>query len=90
MAKSDILPSTLNMNIKKYYSLPVHQTPILPSSEIPPCSSPMPCTEPESSGDDQIESDSLGEQVDGQEEERWEISLVVWPDMTEKIPLERA
>ena len=39
---------------------------------------------------DQTENNSLGAPADGQEEERLEIPLLVWPDMTEEIPLERA
>ena len=52
------------------YDLPPWRSParLLPGS--PPCSSPLPCTEPESSGDDQIESDCLEALADGQEEEQ--------------------
>ena len=58
---------------------------------------PLPCTEPESSRNDHIESYSLKAPADGLEEERLEIPLAVQPDdMTgkhrdrEQIPLERA
>ena len=38
------------------------------------------CTEPESLGDDQTESESLGAQADGRKEEHMETSLAVHPD----------
>ena len=40
----------------------------------------MPCTEPESLGDDQTESASLGAQANIQKEEQLETSLAVHPD----------
>ena len=41
------------------------QQPISRPSDVPPCPSPLPSTEPESLGDDQIESeDSVEEQAD--------------------------
>ena len=56
----------------------------------------MPCTEPESSGDDQTEGDTLRAQTDGRKEEQLETSLAVQPgDMTgkhrdgEQIPLDQ-
>ena len=80
----------------KYYPLTVHQPLVPPYPQIPLCLSPLPCT-PESSGDNQTDSASLGAPVDGQGEERLETSFTVQPDdMTgkhwyeEKIPLERA
>ena len=92
MAAKGILPPTLKMILKKYYPLPVS-----PHPEIPSCSSSLPCTEPESSRDDQTESDSLGAPIDGPKEERSEIPLAVEPDGMmgkrrdgEHIPLGRA
>ena len=84
MVKMGILPTILKMTFEKY-PLPVHQPPLLSSPEIPPCSSPLPCTEPESSKDDQTENDSLERPTGGQEEEQLEISLAVRPDMTEEM-----
>ena len=61
-----------------------------PPPILPPCSSPPPCAEPESSGGDKITSDSLEALANGQEEERWEVPLVVWPnDMVVGIHRER-
>ena len=40
----------------------------------------MPCTEPESLGDAQIDSTSLGAHADGRKEEQLETSLAVQPD----------
>ena len=103
MARKGILPPTFKMIIKKYCPLPdrppARQSPVhLQHPEILSCSqSPMPCTEPESLGDDQTDSASLGAQADGRNEEQLETSLVVQPDdMTgkhrdgEKNPLKRA
>ena len=87
MAKKGILPLTLKMTLKKYYPQPVHQPLVPPHPEIPPFSSPLPCTETVSSGDVQTESDSLGAPADGQEAERLKIPLVVRPDMTKEIHL---
>ena len=92
MAAKGILPPTLKMILKKYYPLP-----ILLHPEISSCSSPLPCTEPESSERDQTESDSLRAPVDESKEEQSEIPLAVEPDDMmeelrdgEQIPLERA
>ena len=77
---------------EKYNPLPVS-----PHPEIPACSSSLPCTEPESSRDDQTESDSLGPPIDGPKEEQSEMPLAIEPDdMTgkhrdgEHISLKRA
>ena len=86
-----ILSPTLKTIPEKYYPLPLHPLPILPYPEIPSCSSPLSCTEPESS--DQTESHSLGAPADGLEEERLELALRP-DDVTgkhrdrEKIPVE--
>ena len=92
MAAKGILSLTLKIILKMYYPLPVS-----PHSEILSRSTSLPCTEPESSGDDRIESDSLGAQADGREEELSEIPIAGEPDdMTgkhrdgKKIPLKRA
>ena len=85
MAKEGILPPTLKITLKKYYPLTIHQPLVPPRPELPTYLSPLPCTEPESSGDDQTESDSLGAPADGREEERLEISLIARPDMSEEI-----
>ena len=96
MARKDIFPSTLTMTTKKYYPLLVRQSPVPPHPETPSYLSSLSCTESESSGDDQTESDSLEAPADGSEEERSEISLVgESDDMTgkhrggEQIPLEQ-
>ena len=96
IARKGILPPTFKVILEKCYPLPVRQSPVLPHPEIPSCSSSLPCTEPESSGDGQTESDSLGAPVDEPKEEQPEIPLAVEPEgMTgkprdeEKIPLER-
>ena len=67
MVHKGILSPTLKMIFTPYYPLPARQSPIhLQHPEIPSCSkSPMPCTEPESLGDDQTESASLGAHADG-------------------------
>ena len=80
MAAKGILPPTLKMILRKHYPLPVRQSPVLPHPEIPSPSSSLPCTEPESSGEDQTESDSLGAPVDGPREEQSETPLAVEPD----------
>ena len=92
MAAKGILPPTLKIVLKKYYPLPVLLHPKIPSR-----SSSLPYTEPESSGDNQTENDSLGAPADVWEEKRSETPLAVEPDdMTGKhqdqvkIPLERA
>ena len=90
MAEKGIMSSTLKMTLKTYYPLPVHQPLVPPRLEIPTCSSPLPCTKSESSGDDQTESDSLEAPADRREEERLEILREARTDMTEKIQLERA
>ena len=97
MTAKGILPPTLKMILKKYYPLPVHPLPVSPHPEIPSCSSPLPCTEPESSGGDQTKNDHVGAPSDEPEEERSEIPLAVYlDDMTgkhrdlEQIPLEKA
>ena len=48
-AMNGILPSTLKMLIKTYYSLPARQAPVYPQQQkISSCSpSPTPCTKPE-------------------------------------------
>ena len=97
MAANGILQPTRKMILKKYYPLPVRQSPVLPHPEIPLCLSSLPCTELESSEDDQIERGSLEALADGSEEERSEIPLAGEPDDKtgkhrdgEQIPLERA
>ena len=70
MAANSILPPTLKMILKRYYLLPVRQSPVLPHPENPSCPSSLPCTKPKSSGDDQTESGSLGAPVDGPKEEQ--------------------
>ena len=90
MAQKAMLPPTLKMVLKTYYPLPVHQSSMHPQHpEISSCSqSPLPCTEPESLGDDQTDSVSLGAQADGRKEEQLEFSLAVQPnDMTGIIGL---
>ena len=59
---------------------PQYDLPPRPPPEIPPSPSLLPCFESQSSRDDQIESDSLEAPVDGQEEDRGEILLVVRSD----------
>ena len=82
MAKEGILPPLINMSLKTRYPLPVRQQPplVLPPSDIPPCPSSLPCAEPESLGNSQIERDSLEALADGQEEERRKIPLAARPD----------
>ena len=80
MGEKGVLPPTRKRILKKYYPLPVHQPLVLPHPKIPPCSSPLPCTDPESSGNGQTESDSLRAPVDRSDEERSETPLVVKPD----------
>ena len=75
MATKGILPPTLEIIVKKYYPLPVRQSSVLPHPEIPSCSSPLPCTELESLGDDQTERDYFGVPVNGPKEEQSEIPL---------------
>ena len=67
--------------------LPVHQPLVPPRPEIPSCSSPLPCTELEWSGDEQTESGSLGSPANGRKEEQLEISIV---PRLEEIQLDRA
>ena len=57
MSVKGILPPTLKMILNIHYPLPVKPQPlILPSSDIPPSSSPLPSNNvPESLGDDQTE-----------------------------------
>ena len=56
MAVNGTLPPALRMIVKIHYPLPVkHRPPVSPSSDIPPSPLPLPSTEPESLGDDQIE-----------------------------------
>ena len=64
------------------YDLPPRRSPARPPPVSPPCSSPLTCAQPESSGNDQIESDFLKVMAVGQEEERRETLLVVRPDDT--------
>ena len=96
-AKKGMLRPTLKTVLKKYYPPTVGQSPVLPQPEIPTCSSSLPWTKPKSSGDDQTESDYLGAQTDGRNEEQFEISLAgESDDITgkhrdwEQIPLEQA
>ena len=79
-ARKGILPPTLKMTLKRYYPLPVRQSPVPPHPEIPLCLSSLPCTESEPSGDDRTERDSLEAPADGSEEERSEIPLAGEPD----------
>ena len=74
MAAKDILPPTLNVNIKTYYPLPAHQAPVHPKHPaISSCLQlPMPYTEPESLGDDQTKSASFGAHADGRKKEQLE------------------
>ena len=65
-----ILPPTLKMTTRKYYPLLVRQSPVPPHPETPSYLSSLPCTESESSGDDQTERDSLEAPADGSEGER--------------------
>ena len=95
IARKGILPPTLNMVLKGTTRVPVRWSPVLPHPEIPSCSLSLPCIEPESSGDDQTESDPLGVPVDESKEEQSEIPLAVEPDDItakhrdgEQIPLE--
>ena len=75
-AKGILLPTLIMVILKKYYPPPVRQSPVPPHPEIPSCSSSLPCTEPESSRDDQTKSDSLeAPLVDGPKEEQSEIPL---------------
>ena len=57
MTRKGILPPPLKMILKTPYPLPVHQQPppTSPPLEIPPSPSPLPCAEPESFRNDQIE-----------------------------------
>ena len=80
MEKKGISPPTLKVPFKYYYPLPVHHPLVPPRPEIQTCSSSLPCTEPELSGDDQTESESLGAPVGKQEVEKLEISLVAQPE----------
>ena len=96
MAKKGISPPTFKMILRKYYPLPVRQSPVLTHSEIPSCSPSLTCTEPESWEDGQTDSDALAAQAGGRKEEQLETSLAVQPDdMTGKhrdggqIPLEQ-
>ena len=77
-----ILPPTFKMILDKYYPLSVPQAPVHPHQQkITPClPSPMPCTTPDSSMNDQTKSSSFGAQVDGRKEEQLETSLEVEPD----------
>ena len=85
-AKGTLLPP-LKMVLKKYYPLPEHPLPVLRHPDIPPYSSPLPCTEQESLGNDQTESGSPKAPADGPEEKRFEIPLAVRrDDMTGKNP----
>ena len=85
MARKGILPPTLKMTTKRYCPLLVRQSPVSPYPETPSYLSSLPCTESESSGDDQTESGSLEAPADGSEEELSENHLVGKPnDMTGK------
>ena len=76
MTRKGILLSPLEIIFKTRYPLPLQQQPpVSVASDIPSCPPPPPYAQPKSSGNDQIESDSLEELVDGQEEKRWEILL---------------
>ena len=80
MAKKGILPPILKMIVNKYYPLRAHPSPVfLQHSEISSCSKSMLCTEPESLGDNQTESASLGGQADGRKGEQLETSFTVHP-----------
>ena len=97
MAAKGILPPTLKIIRKMHYPLPVCQSPVLPHPESPPCSSLLPCTEPESSGDDRPRVIFSEQQtVDGSKEGQSGVPLAVEPDdMTgkhrdgEQVQLER-
>ena len=98
-AVKGILPNTLKMILKTYYSLPARQAPAYPKHpEITSSSqSPMPYTEPESLGDDQTKSASFGAQADGRKEDQFETLPAVQLDDVagkhrggEQNPLERA
>ena len=79
--RDGILPSTLKIVLKTRYPLPQQQPgPVSPPLGVQPYSSPLPCAEPESSGDDEIESGNLKALADSQEEEQWKISPAAWPD----------
>ena len=78
MAKKSILLPSYKMVLNEYFLLPVQQSPVLPQHQkIPSCSKSLSCTESESLGDDQIESQSLGAPKDGRGKEQLEISLEV-------------
>ena len=78
MVQKGILPPTLKMILTPYYQPAARQSPIhLHHPEFPSCSkSPMPCTKPESLGDDQTKSASLGAHADGRKEGQLETPLV--------------
>ena len=82
--RKGILPPPLKKFIKTRHPLSPQQRPppISPPPHIPLCPSTLPDAEPESSGNVEIKSDSLEALVDGQEDERWEVSLVARPEDT--------
>ena len=79
--RKGILPLLLKMVLKTRNPLPPKQQPpsISTSPAISLYPSPLPCTEPESSRNDQIKSDSLEALAGGQEKERWGILLARRP-----------
>ena len=81
MEKKGILPPTLKMILKTYYPLPVSQPPLPPQDKkTPSYPPPLPCTEPDSLGDDQTKSESPGAPTDGREQDQLEVSLVEQPE----------
>ena len=72
MAEKGMLPPSYNMVLNKYLPIPEHQSPVLSQhQEISSCSKSLSCTEPESLGDDQIESESLGAPAYGRKRSSW-------------------
>ena len=73
-AVKGILPPTLKVFLKTYYSLPAHQALVHPKhSEISPFSqSPISYIKPKSAGDDHTKSASFGAQAEGWNEEQLE------------------
>ena len=98
MVRKGIPTPTFKMILKTYHPLPARQSPVhLQHPEFLSClQSPMPCTEPESLGDDETKTASLGAQADRRKKEQLETSLSVQlDDMTgnhrdgEQNPLEQ-
>ena len=79
MATKGVLPPPLKMILEARYPLLVQQqpSPTLPPRKIPPSLSPLPCAEPESLGNDQIErkQNHLKAQMDddiaGKHKDKW-------------------